>query len=497
METTGIGVNANDLKAKVSTTNCDSDNDLSDGEWEEAKQSFRLFQEEYFGGSWEALATKTNRNSASTLLREGTNRQRRNNPLTARRHANANQDECCPPKNFVPLDILTKVQVTETEKLVDEMHGLDLNVSKEEMYMHDALSVGSSSSESWSFPPECKSPRFADSFDKDLDDSLSGKDDDEDEEDALSVDTESEAVSVDDSKSSSENSWHGSLSEDIIIGTVSKAISNTELIILSSDDDEDEEDGTIIAQPITKQTLQSVQAKRVPSTLFNKTREKFAVKLFNQFDQTVFDGKLKAAGIQLSWSRRLTSTAGKTIVKLGRGIQKGVCKVDIVLSATILDRETRLQSTLLHEMCHAAAWIVDKNDNPPHGPVFQKWAELAQARTGVAVTTTHTYSIAKYAWACKSAACTVKILRPTNSFKPDAVVCAKCGSGFVAVNVETGEPLQLRAKKLPSKYNIFVKEQSQTVRKLLEAKSTGRKVSQGEVMAELAKRWKLQARTVQ
>ncbi|GKY97395.1 hypothetical protein MPSEU_000698000 [Mayamaea pseudoterrestris] len=189
---------------------------------------------------------------------------------------------------------------------------------------------------------------------------------------------------------------------------------------------------------------------------------------------------------------RLTSTAGKTIVTRRRSNDQDVYRADIELSAKILDHENRLRSTLLHEMCHAAAWIVDKNAKPPHGPVFKKWAKRARARTGDTVTTTHTYNIAKYAWACTTVGCKVKILKPTKSFKAHAYVCSKCNGKFVEVDILTGEPLQAREKKPPSKYNLFVREHSQTVRKNLEGKSNGRKVSQGEVMAEIAQRWKRQ-----
>lgn len=32
----------------------------------------------------------------------------------------------------------------------------------------------------------------------------------------------------------------------------------------------------------------------------------------------------------------------------------------------------KLRNTLVHEMCHAATWILD-NDAESHGPTFKKW----------------------------------------------------------------------------------------------------------------------------
>jgi hypothetical protein len=72
----------------------------------------------------------------------------------------------------------------------------------------------------------------------------------------------------------------------------------------------------------------------------------------------------------------------------------------IELSTKVLDDEERLRSTLLHEMVHAAAWIIDGVSKPPHGSCFKKWANIAMKRSpGVVVTTTHDYEIQyKYAW---------------------------------------------------------------------------------------------------
>lgn len=50
--------------------------------------------------------------------------------------------------------------------------------------------------------------------------------------------------------------------------------------------------------------------------------------------------------------------------------------------------------TLLHEMCHAAAWMVQHNCKPAHGKCFWHWGQRA---TGLypelKVTTTHSYAI--------------------------------------------------------------------------------------------------------
>ena len=39
------------------------------------------------------------------------------------------------------------------------------------------------------------------------------------------------------------------------------------------------------------------------------------------------------------------------------------------LSSKVLDRPDRLRRTLVHELCHVAAWLIDHTSKPPHGSV--------------------------------------------------------------------------------------------------------------------------------
>ena len=45
----------------------------------------------------------------------------------------------------------------------------------------------------------------------------------------------------------------------------------------------------------------------------------------------------------------------------------------------VLTSEDRLRDTLVHEMCHAAAWIIC-GYRDGHGPLWRKWAENARKR---------------------------------------------------------------------------------------------------------------------
>ena len=75
---------------------------------------------------------------------------------------------------------------------------------------------------------------------------------------------------------------------------------------------------------------------------------------------------------------------------------------EIILSEKVLDDSIRLRSTLLHEMCHTAAWLIDGERKPPHGACFWKWASICSANIpGMMVATCHNYAIHKpYQFRC-------------------------------------------------------------------------------------------------
>ena len=138
---------------------------------------------------------------------------------------------------------------------------------------------------------------------------------------------------------------------------------------------------------------------RPKSTLaFRKNRDQITRQTFTEFNNTAFKGALSS--VEVSWSNKLNTTAGITRMRGKLGAENSNTRVaTIELATKVIDDEERLRSTLLHEMCHAAQWLVDGVHKPPHGKVFKKWASISMQRTDVEVTTTHDYVIAyKYAW---------------------------------------------------------------------------------------------------
>lgn len=150
----------------------------------------------------------------------------------------------------------------------------------------------------------------------------------------------------------------------------------------------------------------------------------------------MFGGQLPA-NLEITWNAHLKTCAGNCTHSLWRRGTEEVYIAKVALSSKVLDSYDKLASTLCHELvstalppsnslkrhcahtphclsgrvgdgcgnerqCHAAQWTIDHTAKPPHGAVFQKWADAAmRAIPGMSVTTCHNYEIFKpFKFAC-------------------------------------------------------------------------------------------------
>eukprot|EP01041_Mallomonas_annulata_P011300 gene11300-23643_t len=109
-------------------------------------------------------------------------------------------------------------------------------------------------------------------------------------------------------------------------------------------------------------------------TQFSRGREENTQKLFQLYNKNGFHNQLPA-DLSIRWSKRLLSTAGITRLRTVNSIKTA----EIELSIKVIDSDQKLQDTLLHEMCHVAAFLLDGVSKPPHGNCFWKWAEVVMA----------------------------------------------------------------------------------------------------------------------
>lgn len=143
--------------------------------------------------------------------------------------------------------------------------------------------------------------------------------------------------------------------------------------------------------------------------------------VFPEFNRIAFDGALPD-DLQIAWSNTLRKTAGLTYTR--RVGSARTARVE--LSSKVCDTCNRTAATLLHELCHVAAWLVDGVHKPPHGRVFKMWAaRVSRFYPQFEVTTTHSYSIRyKYTYECMS--CKTAYGRHSKSIDVDAQRCGSC-----------------------------------------------------------------------
>ncbi|KAI8586881.1 SprT-like family-domain-containing protein [Geranomyces variabilis] len=192
--------------------------------------------------------------------------------------------------------------------------------------------------------------------------------------------------------------------------------------------------------------------KATPSTAaFARKRVALARALFEEFNATAFEGLLPG-DLEIAWSRRLNTTAGRCFQSR---TPQGDRTARIELSTKVVDTLAKLRSTLAHELCHAAVWLLDTTHiipkQTPHGPAFRAWgARVTSHHPDITTTACHAYAIAyKY----------------TRSIDVTRRGCGGCGSRLVLEGVggDNESEGRVRVKKdgTPAKvnrYTVFVKE---------------------------------------
>lgn len=165
------------------------------------------------------------------------------------------------------------------------------------------------------------------------------------------------------------------------------------------------------------------------STLpFQHLRERAADRLLIFFDKEVLSGQLvrdlaPKQKVTVAWSGRLTKTAGITRMKR---LSCGTRTAAIELSEKVVDEPVRLYNTLAHELCHAAAWIIDDCFKPPHGDQFKRWSTIFNDWDHkLVITTCHEYEIRyKFKYNCRD--CEQVYGRHSKSIDTNVKVCGKC-----------------------------------------------------------------------
>ncbi|ORZ30542.1 SprT-like family-domain-containing protein [Catenaria anguillulae PL171] len=268
--------------------------------------------------------------------------------------------------------------------------------------------------------------------------------------------------------------------------------------------DDSDDDGDKGMERVARPTPKFRDAPRVPatpttpaltSTAFKRARDSLTAQAFTEFNQRVFDNQLPS-NLTIEWNKRLCTTAGRAwpsrfkpstdrpVPPERKVADDGwVYDARVELSVKVLDSEEKLRRTLLHELCHVAAWVLDHVAKPPHGPRFWHWAKRAtRAFPQLEVTTCHDYTINfKYTYVCT--VCGYAFGRHSKSVDVQRQACGACNGGKLRLQVAGGSQVQGQptSTRKPSAYQEFVKERYGQV------KQAGK--SHKEVMQALSEMW--------
>ncbi|XP_075720669.1 germ cell nuclear acidic protein-like [Rhinoderma darwinii] len=179
-------------------------------------------------------------------------------------------------------------------------------------------------------------------------------------------------------------------------------------------------------------------------THFQATKQELVTRLYKLYNQTVFNNQLPDK-LQITWSKRLTATSARCCNV--RGDVNQYSKIEI--SEKVCDSADRVRDALVHEMCHAACWLINGVQKDGHGKL---WKSYAQSVTRVhpelpPVNIYHTYDINyKYNYVCEW--CLNRVGRFT-SLKDERAHCRFCGGRLLLMNTTENEDMPSTSHHTP------------------------------------------------
>ncbi|KAF5281282.1 hypothetical protein FQA39_LY05168 [Lamprigera yunnana] len=197
---------------------------------------------------------------------------------------------------------------------------------------------------------------------------------------------------------------------------------------------------------------------------FKMYKDELLNRLFKLYNENIFDNKIPDQTV-FEWNDRMRGTAGfcycRKITRSTGIIERGA---RIVLSTKVVDSSDRLRDTLIHELCHAATWIINQVANG-HGEYWKAWlaTKVSQRFPELPpIKRCHDYIInTKYTYKCMD--CGYSIGRHSKSLDIERKRCGHCYGKFeVLINKvnKDGETksVPVTPKKAPSAFALFVKE---------------------------------------
>ncbi|CAH1960021.1 unnamed protein product [Acanthoscelides obtectus] len=196
---------------------------------------------------------------------------------------------------------------------------------------------------------------------------------------------------------------------------------------------------------------------------YKNLKNDLAAELFKLYNDKIFENKIPE-DTPLQWNDRMRGTAGycycRKITRSNGNIER---LVRIELATKVLDSPDRLRDTLVHEMCHAATWIINCVSDG-HGSYWKSWAYKAMSTFPELppIKRCHDYVLnTKYTYKCSG--CGYSFGRHTKSLDTERKRCGHCFGKFeVLINKisKKGESksVPVTPKREATGFALFVKQ---------------------------------------
>nr|XP_012591642.1 acidic repeat-containing protein isoform X2 [Microcebus murinus] len=217
--------------------------------------------------------------------------------------------------------------------------------------------------------------------------------------------------------------------------------------------------------------------KQYSGRKFKQNKDELVQKIYSLFNSSVFDQKLPEK-IDIAWNKKMLRTAGLcTTGEKQHPKRERFAKIQIALK--VCDSADRLRDTLIHELCHAASWLLD-GVRDSHGDTWKYYAKksnLVHPELPL-VTRCHNYTI-NYKIQYECTRCKSRIGRYTRSLNTKRSICAECKGSLVMLPLTRKDGTPITPHVRP-----FAKYVQQNYRLVLHSNAG---ITHGDVIRKLSK----------
>ncbi|XP_055293742.1 germ cell nuclear acidic protein isoform X2 [Moschus berezovskii] len=210
---------------------------------------------------------------------------------------------------------------------------------------------------------------------------------------------------------------------------------------------------------------------------YKRNQDELIQKIYALANSSIYDQKMPEK-IDIVWNKKMLRTAGLcTTGELRYPKRQRYAKIQI--SPKVCDSADRLRDTLIHEICHAASWLLD-GTRDSHGDMWRYYARKSNMVHPELpkVTRCHNYKI-NYKIHYECTRCKFRVGRHSRSLDTTRFMCVKCTGTLVVLPLtrKDGTPIQPHVRPFAK----YVQENYRKVKK--ETKG----ISHGDVMRKLSK----------